>query len=158
MEYVMKCPDVFDSSYANYPGEANFTALSAKLHLEPFPTNLAPPRTFPSLDDATALADSIVLQTSRVDPLQQDGLSREAPSPLEVFPAYDLQSSSSWSLSGGLTDINYLSPLHKSTASNTTSSEELNPPSDDAMAAVQCDFKGCDRVCKDHKSLQYVIL
>jgi len=150
-------PNVFDSSYSNYPEEQNFTVPSTEAQLEPYSTFSAPPQIFPFLDDAAALTDSLVLLTNQLDQPQQGNPSVGPPSPVDVFLAYGLQSGSPLdeSQSSDLTDINYQSPLHGSTASSSATSEELETPSESSTAAVQCDFEGCGRVCKDHGSLRH---
>jgi hypothetical protein len=107
----------------------------------------------PFLDDADTLTGVIMPQTNQEGQQLHSNPSVGLPSPVEDFelPVNEECQSSD------LTDIKYESPLHGSTASGRTLGKELNTSSESSTAAVQCDFEGCGRVCKDSRSLRYVI-
>ena len=127
--------------------------------LEPIPTFSAQQQIFDVFDGATAFTDSLMLQTREQDHPSQDSPSVRLRSPVDIRLAYGLQSGSRQdSRFSDLTVTDYQSPLQGTTASSSATGEELKTPSESSTAAVQCDFEGCGRICRDYESLRYVIL
>jgi hypothetical protein len=102
--------DVFDSSYLHFPVEPIFTVPSIEPQLEPLTTLSDSSLMFSSFNDATLLADGMMLQANQQDRPWQDIAPIGLPSPVDMLKASALRSSPSMDeerQSNDFTDITY---------------------------------------------------
>jgi hypothetical protein len=149
---------IFDVVYSSYSNDGlDFTALSTSPQLEPLPTISASSPTFAFFGHGASLTDGTMLQIYQQDHPQKDSPFTGLPSLTDAMLSCQLPSGSFLDeerLSSDLTEADYQSPHLESTASSSATDGDLRTPSESFTAAIQCDFEGCGRVCKDREALR----